>query len=217
MPPASPHAARGVSFEDVTDARGLAAFRHVSGSPDKAYIIEALGSGVALIDLDGDGWLDVYLVNGGTLDVNGGRIASTRPAGLYRNRGDGTFVDATSEAGVANDRWGQGVCAGDYDNDGDVDLFVANFGTSRLFRATSPGRFVDDAGPAGVAVQGGASGCAFGDYDNDGWLDLFVSGYVSLDLAALPPAPGATGGELGQRQHARRRTPAAWPRPMPRA
>ncbi len=106
--------------------------------------------------------------------------ASRRPGrqALYRNRGDGTFVDATSEAGVANDRWGQGVCAGDYDNDGDVDLFVANFGASRLFRATSPGRFVDDAGPAGVAVQGGASGCAFGDYDNDGWLDLFVSGYV---------------------------------------
>jgi hypothetical protein len=190
VPPPSTHAARGVSFEDVTAHAGLDAFRHVAGSPDKSYIIEALGSGVALIDLDGDGWLDVYLVNGGTLDVAGGRIASTRPAALYRNRGDGTFIEATREAGVANDRWGQGVCAGDYDNDGDVDLFVANFGTSRLFRASSPGRFVDDAGAAGVAVEGGASGCAFGDYDRDGWLDLFVSGYVALDLSALPPAPG---------------------------
>jgi hypothetical protein len=190
VPPASPHAARGVSFADVTARAGLATFRHVSGSAEKAYILEALGSGVAMLDLNGDGLLDIYLVNAGTLDVAAGTIASTRPAALYRNRGDGTFVDVTAEAGVANDRWGQGVCAGDYDNDGDVDLFVANFGTSRLYRADGSGRFVDVADEARVTVQGGASGCAFGDYDNDGWLDLFVSGYVSLDLAALPPAPG---------------------------
>ena len=189
VPPASAHAAPSVTFEDVTGRAGLAAFRHVSGSPDKPYILEAIGSGVAMVDIDGDGWLDVYLVNGGTLDVPGGRIGSTRPAALYRGRGDGTFVDVTSEAGVANDRWGQGVCAGDYDNDGDVDLFVANFGTSRLFRAHAPGTFDDNAARAGVAVQGGASGCAFGDYDNDGWLDLFVAGYAALDLADLPPAP----------------------------
>ena len=195
VPPASPNAARGVSFEDVTARAGLGTFRHQSGSPDKSYIIEALGSGVAMLDLDADGWLDVYLVNGGTLDVDGARIASTRPAALLRGRGGGTFVDVTSDAGLANDRWGQGVCAGDYDNDGDVDLFVANFGTSRLYRASSPGRFVDDAGQADVAVEGGASGCAFGDYDNDGWLDLFVSGYVSLDLSALPPAPNRATGD----------------------
>ena len=189
-PPASANAARDVSFEDVTGRAGLATFRHVSGSADKAYILEALGSGVAMIDLDGDGLLDIYLVNGGTLDVPGGRIGATRPAALYRNRGDGTFVDVTGETGVANDRWGQGVCAGDYDNDGDVDLFVANVGRSRLYRASPSSRYVDAADEAGVAVEGGASGCAFGDYDNDGWLDLFVSGYVALDLAALPPAPG---------------------------
>ena len=168
VPPPSAHAARGVSFEDVTDAAGLSGFRHVSGSSDKAYILEALGSGVAMLDLDGDGLLDIYLVNGGTLDVAGGRIASTRPAALYRNRGDGTFVDIARDAGVTNDRWGQGVCAGDYDNDGDVDLFVANVGISRLYRADAPQHYVDVAGPAGVAVDGGASGCAFGDYDNDG-------------------------------------------------
>lgn len=194
VPPASPLAAPGVSFDDVTARAGLANFTHVSGSPDKPYILEALGSGVAMLDLDGDGLLDIYLVNAGTLDAAGGRIVSTRPAALYRNRGDGTFIDIARDAGVTNDRWGQGVCAGDYDNDGDVDLFVANFGSSRLYRATAEHRYLDTATAAGVAVEGGASGCAFGDYDNDGWLDLFVSGYVALDLAALPPAPGREAG-----------------------
>ncbi|HTU99875.1 MAG TPA: CRTAC1 family protein, partial [Luteitalea sp.] len=139
--------------------------------------------------VDGDDRLDIYLVNGGTLDVAAGRMGATRPAALFRNRGDGTFVDIAIDAGVTNGRWGQGVCAGDYDNDGDADLFVANIGTSRLYQATAPARFADVAPRAGVAVEGGASGCAFGDYDNDGWLDLFVSGYVSLDVTKLPPAP----------------------------
>ncbi len=182
-----------VSFEDVTVRAGLSAFRHVAGSPGKGYIIEALGSGVAMLDLNGDGWLDIYLVNGGTLDVEGGRLASDVRAALYLNRGDGTFAHATEGDDLANERWGQGVCAGDYDNDGDVDLFVANIGVSRLLMATAPGRFTDVAPAAGVAVQGGASGCAFGDYDNDGWLDLFVSGYVRFDPRSLPPAPGRPG------------------------
>ncbi len=192
--PASAHATSGVSFDDVTERAGLGGFQHVAGSPEKAYILEALGSGVAMLDLDGDGRLDIYLVNGGTLDPGRGRIASTRPAALYRNNGDGTFTDVARDAGVTNDRWGQGVCAGDFDNDGHVDLFVANIGISRLYRAQAAGRYVDIAAHAGVAVDGGASGCAFGDYDNDGWLDLFVSGYVALELTALPPAPGTTDG-----------------------
>jgi hypothetical protein len=190
VPPASQHAAPGVSFEDVTERAGLSRFRHIAGSPDKPYIIEALGSGVALIDVNGDGWLDVYLVNGGTIDIEHRRLASPLPAAIYLNRGDGTFMESTHGSDLANGRWGQGVCAGDYDNDGDVDLFVANIGVSRLLQATGPAHFTDVAAAAGVDVRGGASGCAFGDYDNDGWLDLFVSGYVAFDLAALPPAPG---------------------------
>lgn len=182
-----------MSFEDVTAHAGLAGFRHVAGSREKAYIVEALGSGVAMLDLNGDGWLDIYLVNGGTLDVEAGTLGSNVRAALYLNRGDGTFIEATRGDDLANGRWGQGVCAGDYDNDGDVDLFVANIGVSRLLMATGDGTFTDVAPSARVDVRGGASGCAFGDYDNDGWLDLFVSGYVAFDPRALPPAPGRPG------------------------
>ena len=190
VPPPLP-GAPDVRFEDVTARAGIAGFRHVAGSPEKRLIIEALGSGVAMLDLDGDGWLDLYLVNGGTIDHGRQQLLAPRPAAFFRNRGDGTFVDRTAEAGLGNHRWGQGVCAGDYDNDGHVDLFVANLGTSRLYRAQS-GRFTDVAPAAGVAVQGGASGCAFGDYDHDGWLDLFVSGYVVADPSALSPRPPAS-------------------------
>ena len=100
------------------------------------------------------------------------------PAALYRNLGDGTFRDVTAEAGVANERWGQGVCAGDFDNDGDEDLYVTNFGVNRLYR-NEGGRFTDIATRAGVAVDSWSTGCAFGDYDGDGWLDLYVAGYVA--------------------------------------
>ncbi len=189
VPPASPNAAPAVSFVDVTAKAGLSAFRHVSGSPEKHYILEATGSGVAVWDFNGDGFVDIYLVNGGVLDARSGTVPAAPPAGLFRNNGDGTFSDVTTAAGVANQRWGQGVCAGDIDNDGRQDLYVTNFGANRLYRAGADGRFSDVAEAAGVAVDSWSTGCAFGDYDRDGWLDLFVAGYVSLDLAALPPAP----------------------------
>ena len=133
IPPASTHAAHGVQYLDVTADAGLASFHHVSGSPDKNYVIEVTGSGVAALDYDGDGLQDVYLVNGSTLE----RVrqnAAAPPAALYRNLGGGRFRDVTAEAGVANERWGQGVCAGDFDNDGDEDLYVTNFGVNRLYR-----------------------------------------------------------------------------------
>ena len=180
IPPASAHAAQGVRYVDVTADAGLAGFHHVSGSPEKNYVVEVTGSGVATIDYDGDGLQDIYLVNGSTLD----RVrqnAAAPPAALYRNLGGGRFRDVTAEAGVANERWGQGVCAGDFDNDGDEDLYVTNFGVNRLYR-NEGGRFTDIATSAGVAVDSWSTGCAFGDYDGDGWLDLYVAGYVALDL-----------------------------------
>jgi hypothetical protein len=183
----SPHAAPGVSFTDVTSAAGLGGFRNVSGAPAKDYLVESTGSGCAFLDYDNDGWLDVYLVNGSTLDAMRGKAKAPRAA-LYRNNHDGTFTDVTDKAGVANERWGQGVCAGDFDNDGWEDLCVTNFGRSRLYRNNRDGTFTDVAETAGVTAEGWSTGCAFGDYDGDGRLDLFIAGYIALDLNNLPPA-----------------------------
>src|SRR6185295_9508990 len=154
----------------------------------KDYIVEATGSGVALVDYDDDGWLDVYFVNGSTFPALRAS-APAPPAALFRNNRDGTFTDVTRAAEVENGRWGQGVCAGDFDDDGREDLFVTNFGRSRLYRNGGDGTFTDVAEAAGVAVDGWSTGCAFGDYDGDGRIDLFVAGYVQLDSARLPPAP----------------------------
>jgi enediyne biosynthesis protein E4 len=186
IPAASPNAAANVRFADVTAESGLAGFRHVSGSAEKNYIIEVTGSGVALWDFDGDGLLDIYLVNGSTLEP---RPGGPPRAALFRNNGDGTFRDVTAAAGVANERWGQGVCVGDVDNDGAPDLYVTNFGPNRLFRNLGDGRFVDEAVRSGVAVDSWSTGCAFGDYDGDGWLDLYVAGYVAFDVQNPPPSP----------------------------
>ena len=191
-PAPSPDAAPGVAFVDVTSAAGLASFRQVSGGPEKNYIIEATGSGVALVDYDNDGWLDAYLVNGSTWAALAGREPAPSAA-LFHNNRDGTFTDVTAAAGVGNGRWGQGVCAGDYDNDGWTDLYVTNYGRSRLYHNNGNGTFTDVGEAAGVAVDGWSTGCAFGDYDGDGKLDLFVAGYIQLDPARLPPAPPAAG------------------------
>lgn len=176
----------GVRFTDVTAAAGLSAFRYASGTAAKDYIFEATGAGAGFIDYDGDGWLDIYLPNGGTLEALQGR-APFPAAALFRNDRNGRFVDVTARAGVANRRWGQGVCAGDYDNDGRSDLYVTNIGGNRLYRNVGDGRFLDSAPSAGVAAGGWSTGCGFGDFDRDGRLDLFVAGYVDLDLNHLPP------------------------------
>ena len=186
--PAAPAGAPPVRYVDATAAAGLASFRHVSGGADKNYIIEVSGSGVALWDYDDDGLPDIYLLNGSTIE-RARQGGAAPPAALFRNEGNRRFTDVTAAAGVANERWGQGVCAGDFDNDGRSDLYVTNFGQNRLYRQVGAGRFEDVAARAGVAATGWYTGCAFGDYDGDGWLDLFVAGYVNLNLERLPPAP----------------------------
>ena len=123
----------GVTYKDITATSGIGSFRHVSGSPAKDYIIEVTGSGVALVDVDNDGRLDIYLVNGSTLELVRKGAAAPRAA-LFRNNGNRTFTDITADAGVANERWGQGVCVGDVDNDGFADIYVTNFGRNRLYR-----------------------------------------------------------------------------------
>ena len=116
-----------VVFEDITARTGLAKFLHRSGTAEKRYILETPSGGVGLFDYDNDGWLDVYLVNGSTLGALAGKEKAPRAA-LFRNNRDGTFADVTDKAGVANERWGFGVAAGDYDNDGWIDFYVTNFG-----------------------------------------------------------------------------------------
>ncbi len=177
-----------VVFEDATEKSGLGKFQHVSGTPEKTFILEAPGSGVAILDYDNDGWPDIYLLNGSTYDALRGKTKPPRAA-LYHNNHDGTFTDVTERAGVANEHWGFGVGVGDFDNDGWPDFYVANFGKNRLYHNNHDGTFTDVAEKAGVTLGGWSSGVTFGDYDGDGRLDLYVAGYVKFDIDH-PPVPG---------------------------
>jgi hypothetical protein len=177
-----------VIFEDATTKSGLANFQHISGTREKKYILEAPGSGVAILDYDNDGWPDIYLVNGSTYDALAGKQKPPRAA-LYHNNHDGTFTDVTERAGVANERWGFGVAVGDFDNDGWPDIYVTNYGKNRLYHNNHDGTFTDIAEKAGVALGGWSTGATFGDYDGDGRLDLYVAGYVKFDVNN-PPTPG---------------------------
>lgn len=178
-----------VVFQDVAEKAGLSSWRHVMGTPEKQFIIETVGSGVALLDYDNDGWLDIYLVNGSTYDAESGK-APPPHAALFHNNHDGTFTNVAAKAGVTNDRWGFGVAVGDYDNDGWPDLYVTNFGKNRLYHNNHDGTFTDVAEKAGVALGNWSTGPTFGDYDGDGRLDLFVPGYVHYDFQH-PPIPGS--------------------------
>ena len=174
-----------IVFNDIAAKAGLTKWHHQMGLPDKRYIIESIGSGVALLDYDNDGWMDIYLVNGSTQAAMDGK-APTPHAALFHNNHDGTFTDVTAKAGVANDRWGFGVAVGDFDNDGWPDLYVTNFGKNRLYHNNHDGTFTDVAEKAGVTLGNWSTGATWGDYDGDGKLDLFVPGYVHYDLKAQP-------------------------------
>lgn len=180
-----------VLFKDIARQAGLTSWKHVMGTPEKKFIIEANGSGVCLLDYDNDGWLDIYLVNGSTYDAESGKAASPKAA-LFHNNHDGTFTDVTDKAGVANGRWGFGCAVADYDNDGWPDIYVTNFGKNRLYHNNHDGTFADVAEKAGVALGNWSTGGTWGDYDGDGRLDLFVPGYVHYDLVN-PPASGDKG------------------------
>ena len=188
-----------VVFEDVTDKTSLATFRHRSGEAPKDYIFETPAGGVAIFDYDSDGRPDIYLVNGSTTAAMRAKEKAPRAA-LFRNLGNWKFEDVTEKAGVANERWGFSVAVGDYNNDGRPDMFVGNFGVSRLYRNNGDGTFTDVAEKAGVARKGWSTGASWGDYDGDGRLDLFVPGYVQIDLNNLPPNPSDVGksGAVGQ-------------------
>jgi hypothetical protein len=188
-----------IVFLDVTKQAGLDKFHHRSGTAEKTTILEAPGSGVALLDYDNDGWLDIYLLNGSTVPAMKGKEAAPR-AMLLHNNHDGTFTDVTEKAGVANERWGFGVAVADYDNDGWPDIYVSNYGKNRLYHNNHDGTFTDVAEKAGVALNGWSTGPTWGDYDRDGLLDLFVPGYVKYDLDH-PVLAGQSGLPAGSCQY----------------
>ncbi len=196
-PPAPKEASSGrpfpVSFSDVAAAAGLQ-MRFTSGNEHtKKYIVEANGTGVAFIDYDSDGRQDIFLVNGSRLEgFSKGDAPTSR---LYRNEGGGKFRDVTREAGMARSGWGNGVCAGDIDNDGFDDMYVTYWGSNALFHNNGHGKFEDIAAKSGVdgSAKEWSSGCTFLDYDRDGHLDLLVTSYQAFDLAKTPaPGNGAT-------------------------
>jgi enediyne biosynthesis protein E4 len=188
--PLSASSPAAVTFTDIAVQARLGRAINVFGrTGNKQYLIEEMGCGVAFFDYDNDGWLDIFLVNGSSFDPGVRKPTSY----LFRNNRDGTFTDVTKQAGLTRTGWGQGCCIGDYDNDGNDDLFVSYWGTNVLYHNNGDGTFTDvseKAGVAGVGRRWGAA-CCFLDYDRDGRLDLFVANYVNFD-AGTAPKPGAS-------------------------
>jgi hypothetical protein len=177
---------QAIRYTDVAAEAGLKDIFYCGGEESKNYIIETLGTGLAFIDFDNDGFLDLFVVNSSRLE---GFPKGQEPTNhLYRNMRNGTFKDVTREAGLLQSGWGQGVCAGDFDNDGFIDLFVTYWGQDTLYRNTGRGSFENVTAAAGIAGKElrWGTGCAFVDYNRDGKLDLFVANYVQFDQKNTP-------------------------------
>ena len=179
------------AFSDVTASAGIRFHHHASRTSHK-YLIEPMGAGVSFLDFDGDGWLDLFF-------VNAARLTDPMPAGaqpeksapeywnrLYRNSGDGTFVDVTASAGLKGDGYGMGAAVADFDNDGRADIYVTNVGGNALYRNGGGGTFTDVTERAGVRGEGWSTGAAFLDYDRDGFLDLVVARYLAWNFDNNP-------------------------------
>ncbi len=204
-----------VTFSDITKASGINFINQ--SSPEKRFIIESMGGGVAFFDFDNDGKLDIYLVN--SYSVEDARKNKPRPpASLYQNLGNGKFVDVALTAGVANPGWAMGVNVADFDNDGFDDLFVTCFGANKLYRNLGNGKFADVTAKSKLGLSSFSTGAAWGDYDKDGRLDLYVSGYVDFGVAGIAEPSGATDQMWG---HAASENPKASsarissPKPLP--
>jgi hypothetical protein len=168
-PPAAP-------FTDVTKTSGIT-FRHSPGGKSPLTILQTAGAGCAFLDYDGDGWPDVFLVGSGR-EREGAPLHA-----LYRNNHNGTFTDVTARAGVGGSDYGMGCAVGDYDGDGDLDLYVTCYGTNALYRNNGDGTFTEVAAHAGVATHGWSTSAAFADYDGDGRLDLYVGRYLVFNAS----------------------------------
>ena len=171
-----------VHFTDITESSGVS-FRHIS-APEKKYIVESMGGGVALFDYDNDGCLDIYFTNSLTVDTANDPHSSR--SALYRGHCDGTFTDVTEKSGLAYPGWAMGVVAADFDGDGYEDLYVTCFGHNHLYHNNGNGTFTDITAKAGVDDPRWSTGATAGDYDRDGALDLFVANYVDFKLSDVP-------------------------------
>jgi enediyne biosynthesis protein E4 len=182
LPPASSVAparpAGSIEFTDVTAQAGIH-FKHNTGAFGKKYLPETMGSGACFLDYDNDGWQDILLIN--SMDWPGHQTVKSFPA-LYHNNQNGTFTEVTNQAGLALEIYGQGCAVGDYDNDGNVDIYITAVGSNHLFRNLGNGKFTDVTAKAGVADPGFSSSALWFDYDNDGKLDLFVAHYIEWSI-----------------------------------
>jgi hypothetical protein len=177
-----------ILFTDVTVASGID-FIETIGDREMSNIVESSGVGCGFLDYDGDGWLDIFMVNGCWLEglsdpklnpESREKLASATNR-LYRNRRDGTFEDVTVRAGFTHPAYGMGVVVADYDSDGDADIYVTNYGPNHLYRNNGDGTFTDVSRQAGVDDKGFGTGTLFFDYNRDGWLDLYLGNYLDYD------------------------------------
>lgn len=163
-------------------------FQYFNGHSEQKYLLDSTGGGVAVLDYDGDGWPDLYFTQGCTIPYDPAR--RTHIDRLYRNRGDGSFQDVTERAGLGSNQYGQGCAAGDYDNDGDPDLFVANYGTNIVYCNNGDGTFSDVTARTGIDGEHWSASLALADLDRDGRLDLYVTTYVLEPLKVCRDATG---------------------------
>ena len=185
-PPATAAVPGKVRFEDIASRVGLDALNVYGGDSHKEFIIETTGNGAIIFDYDHDGWPDIYLPNGSTIE---GFPNTQAPIGhLYHNNQDGTFSDVTVRSGLARSGWGQGGCVGDYDNDGYLDLLITYWGQNSLYHNNGDGTFTDVSTKAGLktAKDEWSTGCSFVDYDRDGKVDIFLARYVDFSYDSVP-------------------------------
>jgi hypothetical protein len=173
------------AFVDRADAAGIRVVTVSGDAKEKRFLLESIGGGLAVIDYDNDGWMDLYVAGGGT--VESARAGTgNHPGALYRNNRDGTFTDVTAAAGLVNRHWGKGALAADFDNDGWMDLYLCNYGPNVLYLNNRNGTFRDATARAGVGDPRWSAAAAAADFDRDGKLDLFVANYLDYDVNRLP-------------------------------